>query len=365
MNPESDLPGDTGKTCTRRVTAKDVAQRAGVSTMTVSRALNDRGNVDQHTRSRVIEAARMLGYIPNSIAKSLVLNRTRTIGVVVPEITHSFFPEAIRGIEEAVSGAGYHLILTHSAEDASKEREALLTLEEKCVDGILISSAQTIMDYQLYEQAMSLGIPLVFFDRCVFGIGATCVRIDDEQCAQQITAHLVNHGYTSIAHLSGPQRISIGSARQRGYLRALTEHNLACPPELIVESGLQESGGYDAMLHLLGLPEERVPRAVVAVNDPVAFGAMKAIEDEGLRIPEDVAIVGFSDDIRAALMPAPLTTVRQPAYAVGKLSAQKLLSMIEDNTTCVEDIVVQSEQVIRRSCGCSFELTSSRGAQTL
>lgn len=329
--------------------------------MTVSRALNNHGNVHERTLNRVVEAARRLGYVPNSIAKSLVLNRTHTIGVVVPEITHSFFPEAIRGIEEAASGAGYHLILTHSAEDAEKEKEAIHTLEEKCVDGILVSSAQTIVGYQMYEQAMKLGVPLVFFDRCVLGIGATCVRIDDEECAMQITGHLLDHGYTSIAHLSGPQQISIGAARQRGFLRAVHEHSVVCPPELIVESGFQESGGYHAMRILLGLPRGKVPRAVVAVNDPVAFGAMKAIDEAGLRIPEDVAMVGFSDDIRAALMPAPLTTVRQPAYEVGKLGAQKLLALIKDNTAAVEDVVVETVQVIRRSCGCGVSTTTDHG----
>lgn len=358
--PESSPPGSTGVSAPRRVTAKNVAQEAGVSTMTVSRVFNNSRNVEAETRARVIEAARTLGYIPNSIAKSLVLNRTRTIGVVIPEITHSFFPDAIRGIEQVISDASYHLILMHSSEDPGKEREALLTLYEKRVDGILISSAQTTGETRLYEQGMILRVPLVFFDRCVLGIGASSIRIDDEECALQITRHLIGHGYTSIGHLSGPQRVLIGSARQHGFLRALRESGIACSPEWIVESGFQESDGYRAMCTLLSLPACKVPRAVVAVNDPAAFGAMQAIEDRGLRVPEDVAIVGFSDDIRAALMHAPLTTVRQPAYAMGRRAAQKLLSMIEKNAMGPEDIVLKSEVVIRRSCGCAFTPPPSR-----
>jgi len=337
---------------TRRMTAQDVAREIGVSAMTVSRAMNNRKNVDAATRKRVIEAARRLGYSPNHIAKSLVLKKTDTIGVVVPEITHSFFPEAIRGIEEVTYRAGYHLILTHSAEDAKKERDAIRTLVSKRVDGILISTAQTVEDYGEYRQAIKLGMPIVFFDRVVTGLGVTCVGIDDMESAQRITEHLIGHGYDRIAHLSGPTKVSIGKARLEGFKKAMKEHGLPLVPDLIVESGFHESGGYAAMKRLLNLPPTRRPRAVVAVNDPAAFGAIKAIQEVGLRIPDDIAIVGFSDDIRAPLMSTPLTTVRQPAYEVGKRAAQELLDQIQGKPRKGECITVKTEQVLRRSCGC-------------
>jgi DNA-binding LacI/PurR family transcriptional regulator len=334
------------------VTAREVAERLGISAMTVSRVMNNCENVDEGTRRRVLETARTLGYSPNHIAKSLVLRRTRTIGVVVPEITHSFFPEAIRGIEEATYRGRYHLILTHSAEDAERERDALLTLESKRVDGILISTAQSVEDYSLYQQVLRLGPPIVFFDRCVPGIGASCVSIDDEESARLITEHVIDHGYTRIAHLCGPQKVSIGRSRLNGFKNALAQRKIPLYDELIVESGFQETGGYDAMEKLLSLPMEKRPRAVVAVNDPAAFGAIKAIQERGLSIPGDIAIVGFSDDIRAALMPTPLTTVRQPAFEVGKRAAQKLLAFVEGKSPVIEEIVVKTELVIRRSCGC-------------
>ena len=335
-----------------RVTGKEIADLLGISAMTVSRAMNNRGYVHEETRQKVIAAAQKMGYSPNSIAKSLVLKKTHTIGVVVPEITHSFFPEAIRGIEEVAYKARYDLILTHSAEDARRERHALRTLESKRVDGILISMAESVGDYKVYSDLIGIGVPLVFFDRCAVGIGASCVSIDDEESAKRITEHLLAHGYKRIAHLSGPKDMSIGRARLNGFKRALANRNIPCYSELIVESGFHESGGYAAMKKLLALPPNLAPRAVVAVNDPAAFGAIKAIQEKGLRIPEDIAIVGFSDDIRAALMPIPLTTVRQPAYEVGKRAAQKLLALIEGKSTSVEEIIVNTEQVIRRSCGC-------------
>lgn len=334
-----------------RVTAKDVAAKLGISSMTVSRVMNKRDNVDEQTRSRVLEAARELGYRPNRIAKSLVLRRTNTLGVVVPEITHSFFPEAIRGMEEVAYQEQYRLILMHSAESAAREKDAILTLEAERVDGILISMAQTVEDYQPYRQVIQLGVPIVFFDRCVQGIGASCVSLDDEESSFRITNHLIDHGYTQIAHLSGPQQVSVGRARLTGFKRALSERGLQCLDQWIVESGFQEHDGYVGMKTLLALPSDQRPRAVVAVNDPAAFGAIKAVKERGLRIPEDIALVGFSDDIRAGLMPTPLTTIRQPAYEVGKRAAQKLIGIIEGKSPEVENIVLHGVVVIRESCG--------------
>lgn len=337
-----------------RITALQLAEKLGISAMTVSRALNNRPYVDSKTRKRVMEAAKRLGYTPDLIAKSLALRKTYTIGVVVPEITHSFFPEAIRGIEEVTYSQGYHLILAHSAENVGRERDAIQTLESKRVDGILVSTAQDVSDYTHYKQLVQKGTPLVFFDRCVWGIGASCVSIDDEESARQITAHLLDHGYMRIAHLAGSSKLSIGKARLRGFRRAIREYGLPVVEELIVESGLHETEGYEAMVKLLGLPKKKWPRAVVAVNDPAAFGAMRAITERGLRIPEDVAIVGFSDDIRAELVIPPLTTIRQPAFEVGRKAAQQLLAHIMDRKKSAGRFEVQTEIVIRRSCGCPY-----------
>ena len=336
-----------------RVTAKEVAARLGISTMTVSRVMNKRSNVDQETRKLVLATAQELGYRPNHIAKSLVLRKTHTIGVVVPEITHSFFPEVIRGIEEEAYRSRYHLILMHTAESVEREKDAILTLESKRVDGILLSTAQSVADADFYKEVIQLGMPIVFYDRCAYGIGASCVSIDDEESARRITDHLIGHGYDPIAHLSGSQRVSIGLARLKGFRQAMGDRGRVVREDLIVEAGFHEVDGTTAMNSLLDRPRETWPRAVVAVNDPAAFGAIKAIRERNLRIPEDIALVGFSDDIRAALMPTPLTTIRQPAYEIGKLAAAKLIAVIEGKSPDVEEIVVKAEEVIRESCGCA------------
>lgn len=336
-----------------RVTIKEIAKALNLSTMTVSRALNNRSNVTEETKKKVWDMAKAMGYRPNHIAKSLVLNKTFSIGVVIPEIAHSFFPEVIRGIEDVTYAKDYQLIFTHSAEDQDRERRALSALEAKRVDGILISTAQSSDDVTPYKELIDAGLPMVFFDRCVYNIGASCVSMNDLESAREITEHLIQHGYRKIAHLSGPPKVSIGKKRLDGFLKALNEHKLEVRDDWIQESGFQEKGGYDAMMRLLERSATDRPEAVVAINDPAAFGAMQAIIDNGLRIPEDIAIVGFTDDIRAKLMPVPLTTIRQPAYEMGKKAAEKLIKAIDKEDDAVEEIVIESQLIIRQSCGCN------------
>jgi DNA-binding LacI/PurR family transcriptional regulator len=345
----------------RRATARDIAQHLGISIMTVSRALRNQPNVREKTRNRVLNAAVKYGYNPDAIAKSLVLKKTYTIGVVVPEFTHSFFPEVIRGIEEIAYRAGYYLILMHSGEDAERERDALRTLESKRVDGILISTVQTVDDFSLYRKVIESGMPLVFYDRVARGIGASCVTVDDKESEYQITEHLIGHGYKQIAHLCGPPKVSIGRSRLEGFKKALSDNGLTVDPDLIVVTGFHETGGYEAMRRLLNRPKSKQPRAVVAVNDPAAFGAISAISDAGLRIPEDVAIVGFTDDIRASFMSPPLTTVRQPAYEIGKRAMTELINQIGQKSTRHQIITIKTEQVLRRSCGCGNNAALSKG----
>lgn len=339
----------------RRVTAKMIANELGVSVMTVSRALNNRPNVDEKTRALIVNMAQKLGYIPNQIAKSLVLKKTNTIGVVVPEISISFFPEVIKAIEETAYAAGYQIILTHSAESVERETCAIQTLVSKRVDGMLLCTAADVKSYDFYKQIIGSGMPVVFYDRCAFNIGASCVHINDEKSAEIITNHLIEHGYERIAHLASLKSLSVGQSRFSGFKKALTDHGLPLINELIVEAGFDEAGGYRAMLQILQLPADHLPRAVMAVNDPVAFGAMQAILERGFKIPEDIAIVGIVDDIRAEIMPIPLTTIRQPAHLLGKRASEKLLAHIENKNELIEDIIIDTEIIIRESCGCYYK----------
>jgi DNA-binding LacI/PurR family transcriptional regulator len=336
------------------VTLKQIAEALGVSAMTVSRALNNRSNVDEKTKEKVLEKARSMGYTPNHVAKSLVSRKTYTIGVLIPEITHAFFPEVVRGIEEVTNQFDYQLFLTNANEKFEREKEAIKTLRSKRVDGILISSSLTTDDYSFYEEIINGRPKIVFFDRCIENIGASCVSVNDYASSRKITEHLINeHNYTKIAHLSGPQKVSIGRERYEGYLDALRRHNLPVEEKWIIQGGFQEDAGYKAMKKLLELPREEYPEAVVSVNDPSAIGAIEALKETDLTIPDDIAIVGFTDDIRAPLLEVPLTTIHQPAYEVGKRAAQKLIQTIENDDEPAENIEVLTTLKIRSSCGCN------------
>lgn len=338
------------------VTLKNIAEALGVSAMTVSRALNDRDNVDEKTKQRVRDKAQSMGYTPNRVAKSLVSRKSHTIGVVIPEITHAFFPEVVRGIEQVAYKSDYQLFLTNANELFSREKEAIETLRSQRVDGLLISSSLTHEDYSFYKNIIGGGAKVVFFDRCIEDIGASCVSVNDRESSQEITEHLITeHGYTQIAHLSGPQKVSIGKKRLQGYKDALEAHNLELNKEWIIQAGFKEDTGYEAMVKLLEEGGEDHPQAVVAVNDPAAIGAIEATNEYGLTVPDDIAIVGFTDDIRSSLLDVPLTTVHQPAYKIGEQAAVKLISFIEEDDTIVEKIEVSTTLKIRSSCGCSAE----------
>jgi DNA-binding LacI/PurR family transcriptional regulator len=227
-------------------------------------------------------------------------------------------------------------------------------LQSKRVDGILISSSQDIAEYSFYEDLINSGTQIVFFDRCIEDIGASCVSVNDRASSRQITEHLiVEHGFSKIAYLSGPRDVSIGRERLEGYRDALKSHGLSVREDWIIQAGFQEDRGYQAMQELLSLDSEKLPEAVVTVNDPCAIGAIRAMEEANLSIPGDIAIVGFTDDIRAPLLSVPLTTVHQPAYEVGKKAAQKLIRTIENENEPIEKIEIPTTLKIRSSCGCN------------
>lgn len=338
------------------ITLQEIADELGVSKMTVSRAINNQSKVSEEMRKKVLEKAEKMGYTINYVAKSLASKRTSTIGIVVPGIRNSFFPEVIGGIEEIIYEMNYHLILTHSAEDWYREVDSLETLQARRVDGILISVAESIKNYNHYKKIIDANIPLVFFNRCVEGIGATCVKINDKYSASQITNHLIEvHGYKDIGYLSGPDKISTSRERKDGFLTAMKDQGLKVKDEWIIEAGFHEDGGYQAMKTILEKSAHRRPKAIVAVNDQIAYGAMEAIYEQGLNIPKDIAVVGFTDDIRSGsnLIQCPLTTIKQPTYNLGKKAAAELINAIENGDNPVGTFELETELVIRKSCGCN------------
>lgn len=332
-----------------KVTLKEVAEALGVSTMTVSRAMNNSDKISQKTKEVVRRKAKEMGYTPNQIAKSLISQKTNTIGVVIPEIHHMFFSQVVSGIESVMFENKYQLFLTNSSEQFSREKDAIEALQSRRVDGLLISCAEDSNDIHFYKSLVHSGTKVVFFDRCIENIGASCVSVKDRMGAQEATQHLIDQGYRRIAHLAGTSNQAISRERQLGYEDALLVNGLEAFMCVKV-CGFAEQAGYQAMKELL--EEDDLPLdAVFTVNDPVAFGAIKAIREKGLRIPEDIALIGFSDDIRAELMPTPLSTVSQPAFQIGKRAAEKLIRAIEHSDEPVESIYMNTQLIIRESSG--------------
>jgi len=326
-----------------------IAKELGVSTTTVSKVLNDHADIGPATRARVLARVEQLGYRPNAVARSLSMRRTHTMGIVIPDLMHSFFVEVISGIESVSSDRGYGLLLCSSGEDAQKERRELEMLRARRVDGIVLASADAA-NTDVLRRLVSLGTAVVMIDRDDHP-KLRCHRVltDDHLVGLLATEHLIAVGRKTIAHLAGPPFVH---ARRRtiGYRKALVTHGLRVRPELVIRAGFLEAGGYEAMKRLL----QARPRAdaVFAANDPTAIGAMKAIWEAGLRVPDDIAVVGAGDIWHGDLLRVPLTTIAWSKDEIGRRAAELMIDQITtDRRGPFQKIIVRPRLVVRQSCG--------------
>jgi DNA-binding LacI/PurR family transcriptional regulator len=308
-----------------RTSLKSLAQHLGLSPSTVSRALRNHPDINEKTKVRVHAAARDLDYFPDSIAQGLKNKSTRTIGVIVPEFRNFFFSSVISGIESCLYDAGYSLVVCQSHEDADREAFNVRTLVGQRVAGVLVSIAQNSTSLDHFRFLRQRNIPYVFFDRAPQDPSVTRVVVDDEGGALAATEHLIERGYRHIAHLAGPETISIAQHRERGFRRALAHH--AFTPGPVIRGGLTEEDGRRGMIQLLSLDHR--PDAVLCVTDPVAIGAFTVLKERGLRIPGDCALAGFSNNPITSLIDPPLTTVEQPSVEIGHRAAALLLRQVE------------------------------------
>ena len=333
----------------KHTTITDIAKKLGISASTVSRALSDHPDIKDETKKRVKKLASEFYYKPNSIAQSLKNNRTTIIGVIVPEIKHDFFASAISGIEEVAYHAGYTIIVCQSNENFEREVVNTNSLIHQRVAGIVASISQNTINGNHFQAVVERGIPLVFFDRACNDVEVSKVIIDDAKSAFNAVSHLINKGYKRIAHFTGPRDLEICKLRLKGYSDALSGANILLNNELICYGGLHESDGYNSMDRLI--KENNLPDAIFAVNDPVAVGAFQRIKEAGLKIPEDIGIVGFSNNKITALVDPPMTTVEQPSFEMGKKSAELLIEMIENEKPLQKPktIVLETELIIRKS----------------
>ncbi len=305
---------------------KDIAQDLGVSLMTVSKALRSHSDIGEETRRRVINRARELNYRPNWIARSLVTRRTYMVGLVIPDLMHSFFAEVAKGVGRKFGPLGYQIVISNSEENPEAEARQIEVLLDRNVDGVIVASAQAHIRAELFRILEKRETPYVLIDRMPSGFQGHYVGVRDEEIGMVATNHLIEQGCHRIAHLRGPA-ISNGSGRLRGYHRALGKHRLEAPPEYVV-SGLWEDGsGYEGMRRLLHLRKR--PDGVFCYNDPVAAGAIKAILEAGLTVPGDIAVIGAGNVHYSDLLRVPLSTIDQSSSLIGETAAELLAQCIE------------------------------------
>ncbi|AEB11430.1 LacI family DNA-binding transcriptional regulator [Marinithermus hydrothermalis] len=321
----------------RNVTIYEVAQEAGVSVATVSRVLNS-GRVAPETRRRVLEAMDRLGYLPNTLARSLATGTSRAVGVIIPDAAGPLYGRMLRGVGDALEAAGYTYITGTSARDPDREARMLRDLGARKVDAVVLIGSS--LDGSALRALGAALPPVVLVEREGGGAGAPAVTVDNEGAAYAATRYLIARGHTRIAHVRGPRRA--GQERYAGYRRALREAGLAEGP--VVSGDFSELGGYRAMRALLERPGFT---AVFLANDRMALGAYKALREAGVRVPEEVSVVGFDDLVFAAYLDPPLTTLRQPAYELGRAAAKAVLACLDGAVPA--NVVLSCELVPRAS----------------
>ncbi len=335
-----------------QVTIKDIARELGISPSTVSRALKDHPDISSETKKAVNALAEKLNYQPNIVALSLRQKKTNTIGVIIPELVHFFFSTVISGVEDVAYQAGYSVILAQSNESFEREKTDIKALFNSRVDGMLISLSRETNNFDHIESIISKGVPIVFYDRMYTNPNTSKVIVDDYIGAKEAVEHLIDQGYKRIAHLEGAPGLMISIDRKRGYEDALKAHGMEVKEAMIERcpEGSQEDGKRTA-LKLLAMANP--PDAFFANNDPMAIGAMMAIKERKLRIPQDVGIVGFSNWSLGALIEPTLTTVDQPGFEMGQEAARLLIRQIEvgdkDQEPQPETKVLKTKLIVRES----------------
>jgi LacI family transcriptional regulator len=336
-----------------QVTIKDIARELNISPSTVSRALKDHPDISVDTKKAVNALAEKLNYQPNIVALSLRQKKTNTIGVIIPEVVHFFFSTVISGIEDVAYQAGYNVILAQSNESYAREVAHVKTLFNSRVDGMLLSLSRETANFDHVESIISKGVPIVFYDRMYNSPTSSKVIVDDYAGAKEAVNHLITEGCKNIVHLVGAPNLIISVDRLRGYKDALKENKMEIKDSLILscDTGTFEEGkSVTQKLLASGTKFD----AIFANNDPMAMGAMVAIKEKGLKIPQDIAIVGFSNWFFGELMDPSLTTIDQPGFEMGQEAARLLIKQIDmkdkDQYEPMEEIkVLKTRLVIRDS----------------
>jgi LacI family transcriptional regulator len=333
----------------KNLTLKDLAQELGLSTSTVSRALQNNPAISDDTRLRVNKLAKKIGYYPDALAKSLKNKKSYTIGVIVPEISHFFFSSVIDGIEDVMYKHGYAIMVTKSNEDFEREVLNSASLISNRVAGVIASISQNTKSGKHFNNIINRGIPLVLFDRVLEDLDVHKVIGDDFKKTYEMVNHLIDSGYQNIAYLAGPSHLNITMNRVNGYKKALIDNDIELMDGLIMNINLNEDDGFEGAKALI----REFPKidAICCVNDPVAIGVYDYLNKVGIKIPDKVGVTGFSNNPSTERVNPPMTTVDQQGYKMGRKAAKILLQKI--NNELIDSLdkthIIEGNLIIRDS----------------
>ncbi|MEQ1955878.1 LacI family DNA-binding transcriptional regulator [Mesorhizobium sp. CN2-181] len=331
------------------ITLRDVANRAGVSAMTVSRVINGRAGVDAETQRKVEDAIEALDYVPNRVARGLISQKTATLGLIVPDVVNPFFSPVVRGAETTARKAGYRLLLCNSEGDLRLEREYIDDLVSHRVEGLLIAPASDNSRHSVFP-LLRRGFPVVLIDRALPDLDCDLIVSDSATGARRLVEHLIAVGHREIAHVTDAEDTSTGRERLRGYRDALEAAGIPYRSEYVLRTTVDRIGGYRATQQVLSL--DPLPTAIFAVNNMTVVGAMQALRERNMIVPKDMALACFDDVEHLAVLSPFLTVIDQPAETFGSLGAQLLLERISGKAgPRTRRIVLQTDLIVRASCG--------------
>jgi LacI family transcriptional regulator len=333
----------------KEITIYDIARQLDISAATVSRGLKDHPSVNKATRKKIQELAKELGYRSNTFASSLRKKSTNTIGVIVPRLSSYFMSNVIAGMEHIATAEGYNLIISQSLETLGKEMANADTMFNSRVDGLLVSLSYETENIDHFEPFIRKGIPLIFFDRIKEHSQCMGIVIDNYKSAYEATKHLLDNGYRKIMHIGGSTVSLVYAERLRGYKQALLDYKITPDPKMILTKNMSEEAGVEAAKHILKM--KHLPDAVFTANDACAVYCMRTLKKEGIKIPGDIAFVGFNNDPMSNVVEPNLTTVNYPGYAMGEAAATQLISHLNGvtNLTDTNIIILRSELIVRAS----------------
>jgi LacI family transcriptional regulator len=331
----------------REVTIYDIAKRLNISATTVSRGLQDHPSISKKTKKRIFDLADEIGYRINHFARNLRSQKTNTIGIVIPRLNSYFMSSVIAGIEDVANDQGYCLLISQSSESYEKEISSAKTMFDSRVDGLLTSLAFDTVDLKHFEHFFKKNIPVIFFDRVMEHENSTSILIDNRQAAYNATKHLIEQGCKKIVHITAPTLQNVYKDRLKGYKEALGEHKIKFKEEYVIVTNLSQEAGAEAAQEILKIK----PDGVFVSNDSCAVGCMLALKQNGIRIPEDIAFVGFNNDPISKVIEPNLSTINYSGYEMGQTAARHLINHFNGSSliNSTNTIVLRSELIIRSS----------------